>query len=88
MPGRTPPDDACRCSVAGCHRWTQGLSKGQYFLCCDHWGRLTRMERAMLRRLWRRIRALPDEVDWWSADNKRWRLRYLRTWRIAIKRAS
>lgn len=57
------------------------------WLCATHWARLTRTEKRTLRRLWRAL----DNIGWplwWHIDGKRWRLRYLRTWRAAVRRAS
>lgn len=83
----TRPPDACGCAAQGCRRWTRrwGLKPEDtgWWLCCDHWGRLTKLEKRTYRRLQRTTEKVGTE--WWRCLPLR--RRYLRVWRALVRRS-
>lgn len=77
------PADAAWCAATGCLRWSRKWGPNARFLCAFHWRRLTKRERATMRRLWR----LLDRIgEGWHSD-RRLRARVWRTWRALVRRA-
>lgn len=81
---RPKPDDAAWCAATGCLRWSRRWGPSASFLCGFHWRRLTKAERATMRRLWRLLDRIGD--GWWT--DKRLRARVDRTWRALVRRSS
>lgn len=81
---RPKPDDAAYCAAPGCQRWSRTWGQFGSFLCGFHWMRLTKRERAAMRRVWRTCRLIGD--GWWG--NKPLRRREQRLWQACVRRAS
>lgn len=86
LPPRTKPlpkpDDAAYCAASGCHRWSRRWGPHGSFLCGFHWMRLTKRERATVRRIWRTMRLIGG-----PPYPRQLRAREWRVWRALVRRA-
>lgn len=82
---RPKPDHAAYCTASGCARWCGRWGPDAVFLCCFHWRRLSKIERATMRRIWRMADLIGDE--WWMKCEPL-RVRHDRVWSALVRRAS
>lgn len=90
-----PAHPKTHCAIVGCRRWSRRYPPGSTWICADHWRLVSRQTRALLRRLWRRLRdTWPAGTQWDDLPGfKQSAYRYLdrlerRVWARAVRRVT